>query len=288
MRISSLVAASAFLATILLGNAAQADDAAQWSKIRVATEGAYAPWNFTSSTGELIGYELDLTKELCRRMESECEIIAQDWDGMLPALNAGKFDAIIASMGVTPEREKVASFSIAYAKAPNTFMTMKDSPLAKELGERVDYNLRKNPEGAENAIKALAPVLKGKILGVQGSSTAAAFATAMLKDIVEIREYKTTEQHNLDLVSGRIDLVLANITTLQASLEQPELAGATIAGPTFVEGVLGSGTANVAMRKEDTALKERFDKAIQSVNDDGFNRQLMEKWFGVDITPPKD
>ncbi len=270
---------------MLFTGSAQADDPAQWSKIRIATEGAYAPWNFTSADGQLVGYELDLAQELCRRMESECEIVAQDWDGMLPALNAGKFDAIIASMGVTAEREKVASFSEPYAKAPNTFMTLKDSPLAKELGERVDYNLRKDPDGAGKAIEAMAPVLKGKVLGVQGSSTAATFANAMLKDIVEIREYKTTDQHNLDLVSGRVDLVIGNITMLRASMEQPELAGATLAGPTFVEGVLGSGTANVAMRKDDVALKARFDKAIQSVNADGFNRQLMEKWFGVDITP---
>lgn len=284
MKIARWAGVAACLLTLFSGPA-QADDAAQWSKIRIATEGAYAPWNFTSADGQLVGYELDLVAELCRRMESECEIVAQDWDGMLPALNAGKFDAIIASMGVTAEREKVAAFSEAYAKAPNTFMAMKDNPLAAELGERIDYNLRKDPDGAARAIETLAPALKGKVLGVQGSSTAAIFANAMLKDLVEIREYKTTDQHNLDLVAGRVDLVLGNITMLRASMEQPELAGATIAGPTFVEGVLGSGTANVAMRKDDAALKERFDKAIQSVNADGFNRQLMEKWFGVDITP---
>lgn len=284
MKIKRLAGIAAGILSLFVVSA-QADDDAQWSKIRVATEGAYAPWNYTSAEGELIGYELDLIRELCRRMESECEIVAQDWDGMLPALNAGKFDAIIASMGVTAEREKVASFSVAYAKAPNTFMTLKDSPLAKELGERVDYNLRKDPDGAAAAIKALSPALEGKVLGVQGSSTAATFANAMLKDVVEIREYKTTDQHNLDLVAGRVDLVIANITTLRASMELPELAGATLAGPTFVEGVLGSGTANVAMRKDDVALKARFDKAIESVNADGFNRDLMQKWFGVDITP---
>jgi octopine/nopaline transport system substrate-binding protein len=284
MKIKRLAGIAAGILSLFVVSA-QADDDAQWSTIRVATEGAYAPWNFTSAEGELIGYELDLIKELCRRMESECEIVAQDWDGMLPALNAGKFDAIIASMGVTAEREKVASFSVAYAKAPNTFMTLKDSPLAKELGERVDYNLRKDPDGAAAAIKALSPALEGKVLGVQGSSTAATFANAMLKDVVEIREYKTTDQHNLDLVAGRVDLVIANITTLRASMELPELAGATLAGPTFVEGVLGSGTANVAMRKDDVALKARFDKAIESVNADGFNRDLMQKWFGVAITP---
>ncbi|MDX8457895.1 transporter substrate-binding domain-containing protein [Mesorhizobium humile] len=270
---------------ISLAGAARADDAGQWSKIRIATEGAYAPWNYMSADGKPVGYEIDLAQELCRRMKAECEIVAQDWDGMLPALNAGKFDAIIASMSVTPERQKVASFSVPYAKAPNAFMMMKDSPLVAELGPRVDYSLKKDPEGAKKAIEAMAPALKGRVLAVQGSSTAATFATAELKDKVEIREYKTTEEHNLDLVAGRVDLVMGNITMLKAAMKQPDLANATLGGPTFIEGVLGSGTANVAMRKDDTALKAKFDAAIHEVNADGFNRELTEKWFGVDITP---
>jgi octopine/nopaline transport system substrate-binding protein len=269
----------------IFSGAARADDAGQWSKIRIATEGAYAPWNYMSPDGKLAGYEIDLTNELCKRMKADCEIVAQDWDGMLPALNSGKFDAIIASMSVTPEREKVAAFSVPYARAPNAFMTLKDSPLASTLGPRVDYNLRKDPESAKKAIEALAGPLKGKVLGVQGSSTAAIFASAMLKDIVEIREYKTTEDHNLDLVAGRVDLVMGNITMLKAAMKQPDLADATLAGPTFIEGVLGSGTANVAMRKDDSALKAKFDNAINEVNADGFNRALTEKWFGIDITP---
>lgn len=270
---------------ISLAGAARADDVGQWSKIRIATEGAYAPWNYMSPDGKLVGYEIDLAHELCRRMKAQCEIVAQDWDGMLPALNAGKFDAIIASMSVTPERQKVASFSVPYAKAPNAFMMMKDSPLVAALGPRVDYSLKKDPEGASKAIAAMAPALKGKVLAVQGSSTAATFATAELKDKVEIREYKTTEEHNLDLVAGRVDLVMGNITMLKAAMKQPDLANATLAGPTFIEGVLGSGTANVAMRRDDTALKAKFDAAINEVNADGFNRDLTEKWFGVDITP---
>ena len=276
------LAASVF---IFLTGAGRADEAGQWSQIRIATEGAYAPWNYTSSDGKLVGYEIDLAQELCRRMKAECEIVAQDWDGMLPALNAGKFDSIIASMSVTPERQKVASFSVPYAKAPNAFMMMKDNPLVSELGPRVDYSLKKDPAGAKKAIEAMAAALKGKVLGVQGSSTAATFATAKLKALVEIREYKTTDEHNLDLAAGRVDLVMGNITMLKAAMKQPDLAGATLAGPTFIEGVLGSGTANVAMRKDDTALKAKFDAAINEVNKDGFNRTLTEKWFAVDITP---
>ena len=101
-----------------------------WEKVTVATEGAYAPWNFTGPDGKLNGYEIDLTHELCIRMKVKCDIVAQDWDGIIPGLNAGKYDAIVASMGVTPAREKVVAFSAPYTQAPNGFMALKSSPLA--------------------------------------------------------------------------------------------------------------------------------------------------------------
>lgn len=254
------------------------------TKIRVATEGAYEPWNYTLADGTLAGYEIDLTKELCSRMKVECEIVPQDWDGMLPALNAGKFDAIIASMGVTPDREKVADFSIPYSRAPNAFMAMKDSGIDKIVPAREDFNLRTNPDGSKAAVEALATALKGKVLGIQGSTTAGLFADAYLKDAVTIRSYKTLDEMNLDLVAGRVDLVMANVTVLNAALAKPDLSGAALVGPTFVEGVLGSGTTNVAMRKGEAALKEKFDAAIKSMNSDGSNKALTEKWFGSDIS----
>jgi octopine/nopaline transport system substrate-binding protein len=256
-----------------------------WETVRIASEGAYAPWNFTSPDGKLIGYEIDLAHELCKRMRVKCEIVAQDWDGMLPALNAGKFDAIMASMAVTPDREKVATFSAPYTKSPNGFMALQGTPVAEALGSGTAFNLRKDPQGAEAGVKAMAPVLKGKVLGVQGSTTAALFADAYLKNVMTVREYKTVDQHNLDLVAGRIDLVMANTTVLSKELQRPELKGAKLVGPTFIEGVLGSGTANVAMRKGDAGLKALFDKAIAEVNADGTNKKLTEQWFGLDITP---
>ncbi len=257
----------------------------KWDNIRIATEGAYAPWNFSSPSGALDGYEIDLAKELCRRMAAKCEIVAQDWDGMLPALNAGKFDAIMAAMSVTPDRQKVAAFSIPYSKAPNAFMVLKDNPLAKALPPHADFNLRTNPDASKDAVKGLATALKGKVLGVQGGSTAAAFANAYLKGVAEIREYKTTDEENLDLEAGRADVVMANVTVLEKSLSEPDMSNATLAGPTFVEGVLGSGTTNVALRRDDDALRAKFDKAIAAVDADGTNRKLSEKWFHADITP---
>lgn len=256
-----------------------------WEKVTVATEGAYAPWNFTGPDGKLNGYEIDLTHELCIRMKVKCDIVAQDWDGIIPGLNAGKYDAIVASMGVTPAREKVVAFSAPYTQAPNGFMALKSSPLAAMPDLNRIFNLSQDEDAAKKEIAKLLPLLKGKTLGVQSSSTASNFVDKYLKDSVEVREYKTVEQHNLDLEAGRIDLVVANVTVLNKAATS-DMKDATLVGPRFVGGVLGVGTTNVAMRKDDVELKAMFDKAIKSVNDDGTNRRLMQKWFGLDLSPP--
>ncbi|CAG9236727.1 Octopine-binding periplasmic protein [Paraburkholderia caribensis] len=256
-----------------------------WDKVTIATEGAYAPWNFMGPNGKLQGYEVDLANELCVRMKAKCDVVAQDWDGIIPALNAGKYDAIMASMGVTPERQKVVAFSVAYTQAPNGFMTLKSSPLAQMPDLNTLFNLSKDEGAARKEVAKLAPLLKGKVLGVQSASTAANFVDKYLKDYVEVREYKTIEQHNLDLEAGRVDLVMANITVLNKAVSQPDMKDATLAGPRFIGGVLGGGTTNVALRKRDTELKEKFDAAIKSVNDDGTNKKLMQKWFGLDLSP---
>ena len=283
MRISPL---AILLASVVL---AQPSFAAQktWDKVTVATEGAYAPWNYTGPDGKLAGYEIDLTRELCNRMKVKCDIVSQDWDGIIPGLTAGKYDAIIASMGVTPAREKVVAFSVPYTQAPNGFLTLKSSSLAAMPDLNKLFNLSQDEAGAQKEIAKLRSLLSGRVLGVQSSSTAANFVDKYLKDVVEVREYKTIEQHNLDLEAGRVDLVMANITVLNKALSQPDMKDAMLAGPRFVGGVIGAGTTNGAMRKDDVELKGMFDKAIQSVNDDGTNRRLMQKWFGLDLSPPK-
>ncbi len=251
--------------------------------LTIATEGAYPPWNFTDADGKLIGYEIELIDELCQRMAVECTVVAQDWNGIIPGLVAGKYDAIIASMGATDEREKVVSFSSPYARSPNGFLVGTASPLADLPLQDDVFNLTDDLQSAKDAVAELEPVLSGKILGVQGGSTAASFATEMLADIVEIREYGTFEQHNLDLQAGRIDLVMANVTALASVIESSDPDTLKIAGPRFTGGVLGRGSAHAAVRKEDDVIREMLNDAIASVIDDGTNSRLSLKWFGVDI-----
>jgi octopine/nopaline transport system substrate-binding protein len=252
--------------------------------VRIATEGAYEPWNFTGPGGQLQGFEIDLANDLCRRMNVKCEITAQDWDGIIPSLQAGKFDAIMAGMSVTDEREKVISFSRAYANAPNGFVVEKSSPLAKMplTGERFD--LARDEAAALKAIEQIKPLLNGKTIGVQGSTTHASFAEKYFKGTAEIREYKSTEAHDLDLAAGRVDAILADSTTLQGTLKKPEFKGYAMVGPNFNGGILGRGVG-AGLRKADTELKGQFDKAVQEAIADGTVKKLSEKWFGLDITP---
>src|SRR3546814_20373295 len=100
-----MLAAVAAIAAAGIADDATAKDFAKGSKIRIATEGAYAPWNATDSAGKLIGFEVDLAADLCKRMEVECEVVQQAWEGIIPALQAGKYDAIMAGMSITAKRK---------------------------------------------------------------------------------------------------------------------------------------------------------------------------------------
>lgn len=255
----------------------------KWDTIKIATEGAYAPWNFTGPGGKLDGFEVELANDLCRRMKAKCEIVAQDWDGIIPALQAGKYDAIMAGMNITDKRLEVINFSQPYASTPHGFAVMKDGPLAKLPGTGSVVSLTNEAE-AQKAIDAWKPLLKGKTVGVQASTVNSAFVEKYLKDTVEIREYKTTEQHDLDLSAGRLDAIFAGQGALTATLEKPEFKNMTIAGTGVRGGLLGRGVA-VGLRKQDTDLKQMFDDAIKSAIADGTLAKLSLKWFKINATP---
>lgn len=272
------------LAALLLAVVATGTVSAQeQKKITIATEGAYAPWNFSGPNGALEGFEIDLAKVLCERMKVECEIVAQNWDGIIPSLTAKKYDAIMAAMSVTPKREEVIAFSTPYAAGINGFAVAADSPLADMPGTGESYSLDSEAAEAQKRIDEIAALLKGKAVGVQGSTTASTFMEAYFKDGVDIRAYKTTEEHDFDLVSGRLDAVLANATVLAAALEKPDMQGAKLSGPLFSGGVFG--VIAVGLRKEDTALKAQFDEAIKGALADGTIKELSLKWFKVDVSP---
>jgi octopine/nopaline transport system substrate-binding protein len=274
---------SASLFGLLLAGGA---DAKEWKTIRIATEGAFAPWNFVEG-GKLKGYDVELAEDLCKRMNVTCEIVAQDWDGIIPALQAQKYDAIMAAMTITPKRREVIDFSRTYAVGPHGFAVLKSGPLANLPGAGMSLSLTKNPEESKKVIDGMRELLKGKAVGAQVGTTDLAFLQKYFGDVATVREYKTTEQHDLDLLAGRVDAIMTGVTALRATIEKPGYGEMTLAGPQFTNDVFGEGTG-VGLRKSDPELREMFNKAINEEIADGSLKKLAVKWFKTDSTVPTE
>lgn len=275
-----LGAAAAVALTAGLAAPAQAKD---WTKVVIATEGAFAPYNLVRPDGKLDGFEIELGNDLCARLKLQCEFIVSDWNSIIPGLQAGKFDAIMSGMSITPKRLEVINFSLPYTQAPSTFAVMKDGPMANlpDTGKRVSLD---DKAATEAAVKDLAPALKGHIIGVQVSTIQADVLNTYFKGLADIRTYGKTEEHDLDLQARRVDLVMASTNYFVSTLSKPGGDQMVLAGPLFVGGPLGQGSA-VGLRKGDTDLKALFDKAIRAAEADGSMKALAIKWFKSDVTP---
>lgn len=284
MKRVAIVAAALMGAVLAFGTGtARAKD---WTKVTIATEGAYEPWNFVQPDGKLAGFEIDLAHDLCNRMKVECTIVQNDWDGMIPALTAGKFDAIMAGMSVTPKRQQVIDFSHTYAAGPSGFMVPKSSSLAQLPGSGEILNMSSNDSKNKDTIDAMRVMLKGKTIGVQVATIQANFVDKYFKDVATVQEYKTAEQNDLDLMAGRIDASFAEDSYFLATLAKPDAKDLALAGAEFRGGdIFGEGTG-VGMRKNEPELKAMFDKAIAGEAADGSLKKLQAKWFKLDMMPP--
>lgn len=259
--------------------------AAQQRQVRIATEGAYAPWNFTAPGGQLQGFEIDLANDLCKRMNAACTIVAQDWDGIIPGLTAGRYDAIMAGMNITDRRLEVINFSRSYASGPHAFAVMPNSPLANLPGTGQTLVLDTQESDLVALLNQIKPRLRGRTIGVQTATTNSAFLAQYIADAgATVREYRTTEEHDLDILSGRLDAIFMSVTAITATADKPEFKGLAPTGPTMSGGILGRGVA-VGIRKADTELKSVFDAAINAALADGTIKRLSEKWFKTDISP---
>ena len=230
-------------------------------KIRVGTEGAYPPFNYIDKDGNLQGFDIDITNALCDAAGIECELITQDWDGIIPGLIAKKYDCIIASMSMTPEREKKVDFTNKYYQTPAKFVAKKGA----------GYEI--TPEG-----------LQGKNVGVQRATVHENFVRDKFGDSVNIKAYATQDEANMDLTSGRIDLVIADsVVLLGGFLETDAGEDYEFVGPGFTQEKWFGKGIGIAVRKGDTALVELLNNAIDEIRANGVYKKINDKYFDFDV-----
>jgi polar amino acid transport system substrate-binding protein len=229
--------------------------------LRLATEGAYPPFNYFTADGKLAGFDVEIGRALCVKMQAQCTFVAQDWDGIIPALLANKYDVIIASMFITEERRKAVDFTHPYQKSAMTFVVPGDS-----------------------ALNDFSPTaLAGKTIGAQGSTTQGDYLTKAYPD-ADVRLYPTQDAVNLDLASGRLDAQVADMIPMLDWTKKSEdgkcckIVGAPITDPKYV----GDGVG-MALRQDDDELREALNTALAEIIADGTYKTINDKFFSVNL-----
>ncbi|MDQ0510795.1 ABC transporter substrate-binding protein [Ancylobacter amanitiformis] len=232
---------------------------AEIKKVRIGTEGAYPPFNSVDSAGKLVGFDIDIANALCEKMKVECTFVAQDWDGIIPALLAKKYDAIVASMSITDERKEKVAFTVPYYLTPGNFIAPKDTTLTAITPE----------------------ALKGKVLGAQSSTTGATYLEDKYKGS-EVKLYPTQDEANADLAAGRLDAVAADKFVLYEWLEKTDAGKCCkFIGPDLAD--MNPDGTGIAVRKEDNELREMLNKAIKDIQADGTYQKINAKYFPFPI-----
>jgi len=240
----------AAVATLAFGSSAVAAD-----KLKIGTEGAYPPFNLIDASGKVGGFDVEIAQALCAKMAAECEVVTSDWDGIIPALNAKKFDFLAASMSITEERKQAVDFTDAYYTNKLQFIAPKSA----------DFKTDKTS-------------LKGKVIGAQRATLAGTWLEDNLDGVVDIKLYDTQENAYLDLSSGRLDGVLGDKFVNWEWLKSD-------AGKDFEfkgEPVFDNDKIAIAVRKGDP-LREKLNAALKEIVADGTYKQINDKYFPFSI-----
>ena len=234
--------------------------AKDWKNIRIGVEGAYPPFSKTEADGSITGFDIDIANALCAEMNAKCTLVKQDWDGIIPALLARKFDAIIATMDITEERKKKIAFSDKYQHIPARFAALKGA----------DY-------------QPTDEFMKGKKIGVQRATSMDLYISDNYPS-AKIKRYGSADEAYLDLKASRLDYVMADSAALSDGLfakeggDKFEFVGPKLNDPKW----FGEG-AGIAIRKQDKDLAKKFNDAIKAIRADGSYKVIQYKYYDYDI-----
>ena len=224
-------------------------------KYKVGIEGAYPPFNNKNASGQVVGFDYDIAMALCAKMKAECEVVTSDWDGIIPALNAKKYDFIVSSLSITDDRKQAVDFTDPYYSNKQQFVAKKG----------VDF-------------KTDIESLKSKKLGTQRSTQAATW----LEDNVggDIALYDTQENAYLDLSSGRVDALLADKYAIYGWLkDDPAGKDYEFKGNPINE----DDKVGIALRKGESDLRTKLNLALKEIQEDGTYKQINDKYVPFSI-----
>ena len=257
-----------FKKTLLLGTLLLAVSfnalAKEWQEIRVAISPTYKPFTYKTVDGKPTGFDVDIAQALCLTLKAKCVFVEQQWDQMIPGLLAGKYDAIISSMSITAEREKLVDFTGKYYNSTSQII--------------VNKNIKTDGTPAS---------LKGKKLGVLKGSTQESYAKGeLVKAGVEVLSYDAQDQVFQEIIAGRLDGAVVDIIEVKgAFLDTPEGKDYVFVGPTLGAYINYFGTGEgIAVRKQDKDLRMALDNGIKTLRSNGQWQKISDKYFpGIDI-----
>ncbi|WP_028356867.1 transporter substrate-binding domain-containing protein [Brackiella oedipodis] len=234
--------------------------------IRFGTDAAYAPFESTTPSGDIVGFDIDIAKAICAKLQAKCTFQNQSWDGIIPALHAKKFDVISSSMSITDERKRAVAFTDKVWATPNVLIGK----------EGVDINT--TPEATA-----------GKDIGIQQGTTQDKYASKYFTK-ANIRRYKTFEDALNDLKTGRVVAIFADGGVANEFLKSDAGKGYVLLGDTLQndadKDIFGAGTG-FAVRKSDKDLLNDLNKALQEIHDDGTYEKLNKQYFPFSVYESK-
>lgn len=224
--------------------------------LKIASEGYYAPFNFIDENGDLAGFDIDIANALCDAMGESCELVQNDWDSLIPGLVDKQYDAIVASMSITPEREEVVAFTLPYYSNMLTFVG--------KTGVHTDVS----PSG-----------VKGKSVGVLRSTVSSSYLEAEFGDVVNITLFDTQEDALTGLVSGDVDLVLGDNLPSYDWLQSEKGQGHEFVG----EFIDINDRIGIAVRQDDPELLDKLNGALIEIIENGTYQEINAKYFPFSI-----
>lgn len=251
---------AALIAATAAGTSPALAQAPGWAKVRVGVEGNYPPFSKMGADGKLSGFDIDIALAVCAQIKADCTLVQQEWDGMMPALNARKFDMIVASMTITDERRKAADFSDPYYDVPSRWVA--------KAGSFKDHT---------------PAALKGRKIIVLRNSPRAAHVAANYKDSEVLLVNKETDVY-MELVSGRGDIGFgSSVVSSEAFLKKPEGKGyAQVGAPVRLDA--GGGGVGIAFRKGEAELRDKVNAALKAIKANGSYKKLADQYFDFDVS----